>query len=295
MKRPYGMVKLLLLRTITSKIDQYRQEVEVCFKLGADFWSRVSLVLATILFHAANGFRIKRYPDGTVPKRYLVRFGGRPVDLLLRTYGGDLYLLHEIFLSRTYWIPLSWRRPVATVVDLGANVGLATLFLSQYFPTARFVCVEPNPANTAILKQNISSLGELAQVIEGAVNASSGEAWFEDSVECWRGRLCQDRNRGRLVRCYTMEEILTACDLSTIDVLKVDIEGAEQQLFGTRNGWLSKVKVIIVELHGAYSIQDFEGDVTPFGLKVFPPNMEHGNRTVFALSSEMLRANNFPV
>src|SRR5262245_55391668 len=99
---------LLPIRTIAAKIDQYRQEVEACFKLGADLWSRVSLALATILFHVANGLRIKRYSDCTAPKRYLVRFGGCPVNLLLRTYGGDLYLLHEIFLGRNYLIPLSW-------------------------------------------------------------------------------------------------------------------------------------------------------------------------------------------
>ena len=54
-----------------------------------------------------------------------------------------------------------------------------------------------------------------------------------------------------MVRCYSMDSILTEHGIDEIDLLKVDIEGAESQLFGAGcESWLGRSKRIYMELHG---------------------------------------------
>ena len=190
-----------------------------------------------------------------------------------------------MFLGQFYWIPpILLRDEVNSVVDLGAHIGLTTLYFAQYFPMARFVCVEPNPANVEILKRNILWLGERVRVIEGAISNHSGEENFDDSGWSWGGHLSGSKQLGRMVRCYTMEEIIETSGLDKIDILKVDIEGAEQQLFGSENKWLRKIRMIIIELHGTYSMEQFDKDMTSMGFKILPPNSDYGNRMIIAIS-----------
>jgi FkbM family methyltransferase len=172
---------------------------------------------------------------------------------------------------------------------LGANIGFTTLYLSRFFPKAKYVCIEPDAKNAALLRRNVSWLGEQVRVIEGAVSDQSGYALFDASGQSWKGQLRPDDPDGIPMRCYTMDELVTSCGLSTIDILKVDIEGAEERLFGSQNEWLSKVKLIIVELHGHYTIERFQQDVDAMGFKVLPPSVNYGNHMIFALSPDTYR------
>jgi FkbM family methyltransferase len=280
---------MLRSRSLARKLRQYSREVHLCFKLGADLESRLALTAATLQFHLRNGLGITKHGAGASPRRYRIRLGHRSVDLYLRSSSGDLFIFHEVFLGRRYWIPEAWRRHVTNIVDLGAHIGLVTLFFTQIFPAARYVCVEPNSANAEILRRNLSWLGDRAHIIEGAISDTSNEAYFDDSSWSWGGHLSPDRRSGRLVRCYTMEEIMSMCGLSTIDILKVHIEGAEKQLFGARSEWLGRTKIVVVsELHGTYSMQNFEDDIAAVGLRVLPPTSEFGNGIIFALSPDTL-------
>jgi hypothetical protein len=71
--------------------------------------------------------------------------------------------------------------------------------------------------------------------------------------------------------------------LSTIDLLKVDIENGVEALFGSNNTWLSRVRMIIIELTSAYPLRAFTRDVTPYGLAVLPEGSMYGNQMVMAV------------
>lgn len=70
--------------------------------------------------------------------------------------------------------------------------------------------------------------------------------------------------------------------LSSIDLLKVDIENGVETLFGSNNAWLSNVRTIVVELTSAYPLSAFARDVTPYGLTVLPAGSVFGNQMVMA-------------
>ena len=272
-----------------AKVVQYLRELRLCWRMGVDSKNRLALAAATCRFHLANGFSAQALPAPNPPASYRIHIGPLTSELWLRTYGGDLFVFHEVFLSQCYWVPPQWvmERPVTTVVDLGANIGLTTLFLSQYFPTARYVCVEPNPDNLFLLRQNVAVLQEKVHVIEGAISESSGSALFDASGAAWQGHLLGNQQRGLAVRCYSMPDLMAETTLDTIDILKVDIEGAEQHLFRDPDAWLHRVRMIVIELHAPYSLDAFARDVKRLGFRVIPPDSRYGNRMIFALSSKV--------
>lgn len=277
------------LKTMVSKIVRYSQELALCFRLGADGRSRWGLMRATLLFHLANGWA---KPNGTAAWEqgvYRLQVGGRVVPVALRTYGGDFFVLHEVFLSECYRIPSQWvqRHQVRTIVDLGAHVGLTSLFFLRDFPHARVVCVEANPENSGLLQHNLGGLGDQVRMFAGAVSDTSGPVNFVTSGPTWSGHVSPQDNGGGTTRGYSMDEILAASEVTTIDILKVDIEGAEQRIFGQAPDWLRKVRIIIIELHDGYTLEHFARDVTPHGFTVVAQDSTLGNQMVCAIRREV--------
>lgn len=266
-----------------TKLRQYWKEIRTCIRLGAGWLDRARLAAATLDFHAANLAGLQSR-DRQEAAPYRVRLGKETVDLWLRRRTGDFFILHEIFTCAIYRIPEKWVGRMETVVDLGANVGLTTQFFAQFFPEARYVCVEPNPANTKVLRRNVAWLGTRAEVIEAAVTDYSGQTAFDDAQPSYDGHIAPAGQTGRMVRCCTLEEIVTSCGLDRIDLLKIDIEGAEREVLRSSAACLRKVGTIIIELHGNYSLSDFEKDVAPLGFSVIAPGSRHGNAMVVAVA-----------
>jgi FkbM family methyltransferase len=249
--------------------------------MGAGVSSRLRLVANTLGFHLRNALRFMPPAHDSKAVRYRVHLAGQYVDLYLRTTSGDLFVLYEIFVTRCYAVPGTILADVKTIVDLGANVGLATLFYAERFKRARFVCVEPNPRNVSLLRKNVAWLGDRVVVVDGAVRSWPGTGSFDDTRWSWGGQL--HPGGARAVRCFTMDEITTLARLDRIDLLKVDIENGVEDLFEANNRWLDSVRLIVVELTARYPLEQFARDVTPFGFRVLRENSPEGNRMVMAV------------
>lgn len=159
----------------------------------------------------------------------------------------DFDVFHQVLIADEYSF-LSGLRDVRFAVDLGANIGLASAVVLSRFPEAIVLCVEPDPENLRILERNLRPYGDRVEIVSGAVWSSSGEV-----------SLAHDRGDGREwatavtagigVRAYTLWELLA--NRGPVDLLKIDIEGSERQLFSGDVSWLSRVRNLCIELHGA--------------------------------------------
>jgi hypothetical protein len=87
---------------------------------------------------------------------------------------------------------------------------------------------------------------------------------FTTDQAAWGNRIATD-GHGVLVPALTIEELCNQHGIEKIDLLKLDIEGAEEEVL--ENGkFLARTEHIIVELHGNYGFEHFQRDIAPYGL-----------------------------
>jgi len=178
--------------------------------------------------------------------------------LSYRQNKGDIYLIHEVWFEGIYRLPVALSPGL--LIDLGANIGMASLWLAIQYGYQHVIAVEPCAGNVAVARENLESNGIKAQVIEAAVGASDGTAEFFEVFSSTNGRLKCSRDKSSAqpagvrklvtVRVVSMDTVLRSLPAETlIDLLKIDIEGGEQALFSGDVSWLARVKALLIEFH----------------------------------------------
>jgi FkbM family methyltransferase len=184
----------------------------------------------------------------------------RPVraEIVFREVPSDHYTFGDIFEQEVYKTVLRHVPNCSTILDLGANIGFASLYLAAAYPAARIVSVEPNRENFALLKTNLNVLIRQGRCIplQAAVwstrrSLGVDPRWSAGAYNAFRV-LDQPTGDGAAdsVEGLTMAEILSSARFQQVDLLKVDIEGAEVELFRNDRGWLDSVRAIAIEFHG---------------------------------------------
>jgi FkbM family methyltransferase len=181
--------------------------------------------------------------------------GSRGGKLRFRPGTSDKEVIEQVFLTDEFsWLPRL--EGVSTIVDCGANVGATAFLLLNAFPNARLVAIEPEPGNYGVLRKNLEQFGDRATALQAAV-------WSSDtSLRLVRGEFLDAREWTYQAKEHpdTSLEVVAAKSIPTllkelraerIDLLKVDIEGGELELFSSGSqSWLPRVKNISIELHG---------------------------------------------
>jgi FkbM family methyltransferase len=182
-------------------------------------------------------------------RRVMSRLPGTEIPLILRLRTSDLIAFLEIFLNREYdW---SFNAPPTVIVDIGAYIGLSTAFFASKYPQATIIAVEPDPENFELLKFNTARFPNV-HAMHAAVWRENGVISITDpGIGAWGLRVTDaDADPGAgLVRAVTLDQIIKEFSLDRIDLLKVDVEGSETEIFATANSWISAVDVICAELH----------------------------------------------
>jgi FkbM family methyltransferase len=199
----------------------------------------------------------------------LPRSPRRSLEAILRPNGADHHTLADVFQRRLYAVDAT---DVRRVLDLGANIGLSTLFFASYFPDAEFACVEPSPDNCNVLRAVIARNQIRATVIEAAIGPEAGQIELHLSSDPTSFSLVPARASDRrvVVAQVTVPDVLRQLGWVEVDLVKIDIEGYEQILFRRENAWLHRVKRIVGEAHAHvnYGIDQVRADLVPFGFKV---------------------------
>lgn len=180
--------------------------------------------------------------------------GGR---VALRPGSSDPSVFHQVFVDREYDSPNLPAR-AETIVDLGANIGLASLFLAAKYPAARILAVEPDADNFALLATNLAPCGDRMTPLLAAAWPQDGHISLvrEDDAGAplgsW-GVQVVDRPGGALVPCHNVATLLDRVGFDRVDILKVDIEGAELEVFAQDSArWLSRIDLIAIETHDRF-------------------------------------------
>jgi FkbM family methyltransferase len=179
-----------------------------------------------------------------------VRLSVKASGVVLRTPLLDAWPAFEVFALREYDFPeLAWKE-FRWIVDCGAHVGSFSLWAAGR-SDARIVAVEPNPSAYRLLEQNLAPLTDRVSITRAAVAGSRGERVLEDTGFPALSSISRAPGvRGFKVEAITLQDLVTRNQLPQIDMLKMDIEGAEQEIFQTLPfDTLAKTKAAVIECH----------------------------------------------
>lgn len=189
---------------------------------------------------------ILRRPSSRLWELDLNWFGTRRT-LVVSDYG-ELQVMRDIVLDEEYALP---GIDPETILDLGANIGLASAWFRAHYPAARIVAVEPDPETFAKLERNLGT-DHAVTLVRVAVGRESGEVdLFRPagySVASSVSEAHADAGLSARVRVCTIDELCSQHGLGQLDLLKLDVEGAELDAI---DGFarLDSVGTIVGEVH----------------------------------------------
>ncbi len=155
---------------------------------------------------------------------------GDDLPIIYEMYAQDVYHLHELKLPKN-----------ATVFDVGAHIGSFSVAIHTRFADAHITAFEPHPNNFIFLKKN----APFAQCVQAAVAGTEREVHLGDHRASSAYALSDS---GITVQAVTLDSYIRK--VSKVDLLKVDVEGAEKYIFEQLTPEsLAKIDKIRMEIH----------------------------------------------
>lgn len=214
-------------------------EIKAAVSLCGDTRSRLRLCTDVILFRV---LRVIRLPTENSPRRIRLRRGE---VIAYRLNRGDIQSIREVLMDEAYRLPFPSRQ-VDVVVDLGANIGLTSLFYHWTLQPRLIIAVEPDPSNARLVRVNLAGLP--AVILQSAVGALDGMARFAQNRASNLGTLSSHPSDIE-VSVMSMDAVLERVPVGANVLVKLDIEGGEEELLRGDTDWLSRVNGMIVEFH----------------------------------------------
>lgn len=141
------------------------------------------------------------------------------------------------------------------IVDAGGYIGTSALKLARAFPLARVIVLEPNADNYFLLQRNVAGVDNITPV-KAALSNQSGPGKLMDRQTGEWGYTIVDTPEDAPelpsfseVEKISVQDFLQVHSINEIGIFKVDIEGAEAQLFDEAEAWLDRTDLLIIELH----------------------------------------------
>jgi FkbM family methyltransferase len=217
--------------------------------VGLAFQRRVRLLASVMPLAEAFKLALREKKPGNIQ----INLSSIGREITLRGATTDVSCFEKVFIYNEYNSPFEHSPEV--IVDAGANVGMATLYFANRYPAARILAIEPEPKNFELLKKNCAGLSNVMLMQAGLWPVHRRLTICDDGAGEWAYSVTEQSatESTNEVSAITMEDILRKLAVSGIDLLKLDIEGSERELFSTDAGaWLNRVEYIVIELHDRY-------------------------------------------
>ena len=189
-------------------------------------------------------FRVRRSKSTGIIQ---FKIPGLEHPVFIRRESSDFAVFEEIFIDGHYEGLLG--KNADTIIDAGANIGLTTLYFLKYYPNAVIVCVEPEPENYAMLLMNTRSYKNVTCLNKGLWSNTARLRIRDLRTDSWAFEVMETTNENDSFPAVTISDILAERHLPTVDILKIDIEGSEREVFDTGAQWIDQVKYVMVEIH----------------------------------------------
>ena len=165
----------------------------------------------------------------------------------LRVPSSDAKVFRQVLIDGEYGdIPRLSK--VTAIIDAGANTGITSCFFASRYPDAKIVALEPESGNFAMLKKNAAPYAN--------IKAERAALWHEETtlrlsdpgLGEW-GFITGEKGEGETAPALTVDGVMKKHGIERASILKVDIEGAEREVFANPAAWLERADMIVVETH----------------------------------------------
>ena len=156
----------------------------------------------------------------------------------------DLFLLNNI--------------PLKSFLDLGSNIGLVSVYVKKLFPEAEIIALEPDKNNYAMMLKNFAANG-LSKITPLMAGVSKRDCFLlmDEGIRDKRDWAIsfKEVEYPTEIESYSVTSLLSKYSLNEIDFIKMDVEGAEKEIFAVDAdlSFLDKVKVMAIEIHDEFN------------------------------------------
>ncbi len=177
------------------------------------------------------------------------------LDVFQQVYGWEEY--KEVVKEYKKWFTNKADYKL-NIIDAGSNIGLTSLFFIDHFVQPTIICIEPEIENFKILDFNLKNNNQSTLVtIHGAIWSSNSRIKivkdFRDKLD-WSFRVEETINSDG-IQAYSINQLVVDNNFDIIDILKIDIEGSEKQIFtskGSNVDFLKITRCIALEIHDEF-------------------------------------------
>ncbi|MBK7307845.1 MAG: FkbM family methyltransferase [Chitinophagaceae bacterium] len=178
-----------------------------------------------------------------------LRTGNLVHQFNLRNNPFDYATFEEVILNEAYNIPFGFEPKF--IIDGGGNIGLTACFFASKFPAAAIITIEPDTDNYNLLQLNCKAYANI-QTLQCGIWKNDTHLKIENTHAGNNAFTVIETNEAGVdtIKALTVLSVMEQFNMPHIDVLKLDIEGSEKEVFEENfEKWLPLTKVLIIELH----------------------------------------------
>jgi FkbM family methyltransferase len=171
--------------------------------------------------------------------------------IYFRSPSSDVLVYEQIFTNQEY--SCRFLRPPGVILDIGANIGFASIYFANMFPETKILAVEPEYENFKLLLKNTANYPNIRCLHAGVwwreahLNVKSiSSSWDFQASEA-----ISDPSAFDAVG-ITISKLMEQHAITRADIVKIDIEGAELEVFEHGSEWVSRCDSLIVETHDRF-------------------------------------------
>ena len=201
--------------------------------------------------------KIKWFLSGKPPTEITMSLPDVKHPFNLRFGTSDIDAYEQVFVELHYHADLLTHPKV--IVDAGANIGLVSIYFANRFPQAKILAIEPELSNFNLLERNVRQYDDVTPIRAALWNKNTTIDLIDPGKGHWGFQTAEANqtvagDRIDKVAAITVDRLMNNHKIDHIDILKIDIEGAEKEIFSDSSKWIDRVSVLIVELHERFKI-----------------------------------------
>lgn len=197
-------------------------------------------------YNLLHGTAIITLRNGT---RYTVRGGA-----------SDIGKINSIYIRKDYHENLDRIGTGSIVIDIGAHIGVFSLFAVTMAKDVTVYSYEPSDENFSLLKQNVvlnNAQDNVHAFNMGVSGAGGRRKLFINRSNPGANSIVRETGESVIVETVSLKDIFDMNALERCDFLKMDSEGMEYEIFySTREEYLARIKSIMMEYHDAEKMED---------------------------------------